>query len=212
MELSNVISQLNWRAATKSFDPDKKITAGDLEQLLEVLRLTPSSYGLQPWKFVIVKDLETRKKLKTASYDQPQVVEASDFIVFCAKTSLAQSDVDYYIKTTAEVRGISEEVLEDFKKLLSGFVSNKNTSDLVVWGAKQTYVALGNLLTACALVNIDACPMEGFDLVQYNEILGLKDLGLTATVACAIGYRGPNDKSAETKKVRFPKEEVVIEK
>lgn len=212
MKLSEIVKQLNWRSAIKSFDPDKKLSETELDQLLEVLRLSPSSYGLQPWKFVVVKDMEIRKKLQAAAHNQSQVVDASDFIVLCFKTFLGQSDVDRYISTMAEVRGVKEEDLEGFKKLLYGFISNKTSAETAIWSTNQTYIALGNLLTACAVAEIDACPMEGFDANKFNDILNLKDTGFSASVACAIGYRNSSDSGSQRKKVRFPKEEVVIKK
>ncbi|MCX6780379.1 MAG: NAD(P)H-dependent oxidoreductase [Candidatus Magasanikbacteria bacterium] len=212
MELSNIIEQLNWRAAVKLFDPEKKISETEVEQLLEVLRLSPSSFGLQPWKFIVVKDVETRKKLQAASYNQTQVIDASHFIVLCSKTSLNQEDVDHYIETVASVRGIIKEDLSGMEKSLSGFISHKSPDEFAVWSTKQVYIALGNLLSACAMAGIDACPMEGFEVSKYNEILELTSLGLTANVVCAIGYRSESDRGGSNKKVRFPKEEVVIVK
>ena len=211
MELNSVINQLNWRMAIKSFDPDKKISDIDFDLLLEVLRLTPSSYGLQPWKFVVVKNPEVRKELQTASYGQKQVVEASHLIVLCAKTFLDQADIDHYIQTTAQVRGLKLEVLDGFKGTLSSFVGNKNQEALQDWAAKQVYIALGNLLTTCAVINLDTCPMEGFDVTAYNRILGLEKMGLTVAVVCPVGYRLEHAPEINDKKVRFSREELVIE-
>lgn len=210
MELSNVIEQLNWRTAVKLFDTEKKVSETEVGQLLEVLRLSPSSYGLQPWKFIVVKDVEIRKKLQTVSYNQAQVVDASHFVVLCSKTSLDQTGVDHYVETVATIRGIKKEDLVALEKTLSGFVAHKSADEFALWSAKQVYIALGNLLTACAMAGIDACPMEGFEVSRYNEILGLSDLGLTANVVCAIGYR--SESVDGRKKVRFSKDEVVIEK
>ncbi len=212
MELSNIIEQLNWRTAVKLFDPDKKVSETEVEQLLEVLRLSPSSYGLQPWKFVVVKDLETRKKLKEASHNQAQVLDASHFIVLCSKTSLTQADVDHYVQTVAKIRDVKVEDLAGMEKSLLGFIGKKSPEEFAMWTAKQVYIALGNLLSACAMAGIDSCPMEGFEVSKYNEILGLHDLDLTANVACAIGYRSEGEIIGKKKKVRFSKEEVEIEK
>lgn len=211
MELSSIISQLNWRLATKNFDPSKKISNVDFGMLLEALRLTASSYGLQPWKFVVVKNAEVREKLKAASYGQPQITDSSHLIVLCAKTSLSETDVNEYLQRTAEVRGLSMENLEGFKGMLSSFVGGKSSEMLQAWATKQTYIALGNLLTSCAMVEIDSCPMEGYDQSAYNQILGLDKLGLTAAVVCPVGYRKDGAPETKEKKVRFNIEDLVIE-
>lgn len=210
MELNSIIAQLNWRMATKSFDPAKKISDSDLELLTEALRLTPSSFGLQPWKFVVVENPELKAKLQVASYGQKQIIEASHLLVLCAKTTLGQADVDAYIQNVAEVRGLNLEVLDGFKKMMSGFVAGKDKDALLSWATKQVYIALGNLLTTCAMASIDTCPMEGFDPAAYNEILGLEKFGVTAIVVCPVGYRLTDAPEANDKKVRFPKEELVI--
>ena len=213
MNLQTVIDQLNWREAIKSFDPEKKVSDNDFEQLLEVARLTASSYGLQPWKFVVIKNEDTRKQLQAAAYNQSQVGQASHFVVLCAKAKMSEVDVDHYLAMMAETRGIKVEDLAQFKNNLMNLISNKNEVDLQTWSAKQVYIVLGNLLTACAIAGIDACPMEGFDPGKYSEILGLEKLGLIATVACAIGYRSDDGGSADSrKKVRFSRNDVVIEK
>lgn len=211
MELNLVINQLNWRLATKSFDPVKKISDTDFDLLLEALRLTPSSYGLQPWKFVVVKNPEIRKKLQAAAYGQKQVVEASHLVVLCAKTSLGQKDVDDYIQTTIKVRSLKFEDLASFKEMLSGFIANKDKNELQSWAIKQVYIALGNLLTTCAVVGVDSCPMEGFDSRAYDQILGLEKLGVTAAVICPVGYRLKDAPEINNKKVRFPKGDIIVE-
>lgn len=210
MELNSVITQLNWRMATKNFDPSQKISDSEFELLLEALRLSPSSYGMQPWKFVVVKNSDIREKLQTASYGQKQITDASHLVILCAKTSLGQADVDHYIQSTADVRGLKIEDLAGFKGMLSGFVGGKEKEVLQNWATKQVYIALGNLLTTCAMVNIDTCPMEGFDPAAYSEILGLEKLGLAATLVCPVGYRLADAPEAKEKKVRFPKEELII--
>lgn len=211
MEIQSIVDQLNWRMATKTFDPNKKISEGNFDLLLETLRLTPSSYGLQPWKFIVVKNPEIREKLQAASYGQKQITEASHLIILCAKTTLSQVDVDQYIESTAQTRDLKAEDLEGFKGMLSSFVGGKNQEALQVWATKQTYIALGNLLTSCAIAKIDTCPMEGFDPKAYNEILGLDKIGLTATLACPVGYRKDDAPESLYKKVRYPKSELIIE-
>jgi len=211
MELSSVIEQLNWRMATKNFDPDRKILESDFELLLEALRLTASSYGLQPWKFVVVKNPEVRAKLLPASYGQKQVVDASHLVVLCAKKSLGQVDVNEYILQIAKTRGLKPEELDSFKDLLNTFIGSKDQTALKIWAVKQVYIALGNLLTTCAITKIDACPMEGFDTSSYDQILGLEKLGLTSVVACPLGYRLENAPEIKNKKVRFDTNQLVVE-
>lgn len=210
MELSSIISQLNWRLATKNFDPNKKISDNDFDMLIEVLRLTASSYGLQPWKFVVVKNPEIREKLLAASYGQSQITDASHLIVLCAKTYLSETDINEYLERTAEVRGLNLENLDGFKGMLNSFVGGKSSEMLQAWATKQTYIALGNLLTSCAMAEIDSCPMEGYDQGSYNQILELDKLGLTAAVVCPVGYRKEDAPESKEKKVRFSKEDLVI--
>ena len=212
MNLQTVIGQLNWREAIKKFDENKKVSDNDFEQILETARLTASSYGLQPWKFIVIKNDEVRKQLQAAAYGQPQVTQASHFVVLCSKTTVDTADVDHYLEVMAEIRGIKVEALADFKKNLVNLVANKNEEQIKEWSAKQVYIVLGNLLTTCAVVGIDTCPMEGFDANKFNEILGLSALGVTATVACAIGYREVGAEGDDRAKVRFTRNEVVIEK
>lgn len=211
MELNSIITGLNWRMATKSFDPNKKIPTKDFDSLLEILRLTPSSYGLQPWKFVVVKDVIVRKKLQEAAHGQKQVVDASHLIILCVKTSLNQNDVNDYIERIVQVRGLRLEDVAGFKEMLSGFINGKDKTALQVWATKQTYIALGNLLAACAMARIDSCPMEGFDVQAYNRIIGLDKIGLTTTLVCPVGYRLEDAPEIKNKKVRFAKNELVIE-
>ncbi len=215
--MSNTISsgqllgQLNWRYATKQFDPQRKISAADWATIEEALVLSPSSGGLQPWAFVIVTDLATREKLTPASFGQPQITQASHLVVFTARKNFGEADVDAHIENTARARGIPLEDLAPFRGMLvGGIVNSMDDQARNGWAARQTYIALGNLLTSAALLGIDACPMEGFVPAQYDEILGLSEKGLTASVICALGYRAETDAYANLPKVRFPKERVVV--
>jgi len=206
-----LLGQLNWRYATKQFDPQRKISAADWASLEEALVLSPSSGGLQPWSFVIVTDLATREKLTPASFGQPQITQASHLVVFTAKTHFGEAEVDAHLENTAKMRGIPLEDLAQFRGMLvGGIVNSMDDAARVGWAARQTYIALGNLLTSAALLGIDACPMEGFVPSQYDEILGLAEKGLTATVICALGYRTDTDAYASLPKVRFPKESLLI--
>lgn len=205
-----LLERLNWRYATKQFDPNRKISAADWATLEEALTLTPSSGGLQPWKFVVVTDPAVRAKLLPASYGQPQISAASHLVVFAAKNNLSEADVDAFIRHAAATRGVPAEALAPFRDILvGGIVKALDESARNIWARNQTYIALGNLLTCAALLGIDACPMEGFDRAQYDEILGLKAAGYASAVIATLGYRSPEDKYAGAAKVRFPKEQVI---
>ena len=206
----NLLQQLNWRYATKQFDPQRKISARDWETLEEALVLSPSSGGLQPWKFIVVTDPAMRAKLTPASYGQPQINAASHLVVFASKMNLNEADVDAHIKHIAEVQGAPFEAFAQLRGMLvGGIVKALDENGRNAWARNQVYIALGNLLTSAALLGVDACPMEGFDRAQYDEILGLKAQGFTTAVIATLGYRSPADKYAMAPKVRFPKEQVI---
>jgi nitroreductase len=206
-----LLEQLNWRYATKQFDPNRKISAADWNTLEEVLRLSPSSSGLQPWRFIIVTDPAMRAKLLPASYGQRQISEASHLVVFASKNNLDVADVDAHVRHLAAGQGVSIEALAPFRGVLvGGIVQALDEPARNAWARNQTYIALGNLLTSAALLGIDACPMEGFDRAQYDEILGLKAKGYASAVIATLGYRSPEDKYAAVPKVRFPKEQLIV--
>ena len=205
-----LLEQLNWRYATKQFDPNRKIGAADWATLEEALTLTPSSGGLQPWKFVVVTDPDVRAKLSPASYGQPQITNASHLVVFASKCNFSEADVHAHIQRVADVQGVPVEALGQLRGMLvGGIVQSMDDSTRNAWARNQAYIALGNLLTSAALLGIDACPMEGFDRAQYDEILGLKAQGYASAVIAALGYRLPADKYASAPKVRFPKEQLI---
>jgi nitroreductase / dihydropteridine reductase len=204
-----IIDALNWRYATKKFDSSKKIDEKTLDLLIETLRLSPSSFGLQAWKFLIVENKEVREKLQPASWNQPQITDASHLIIFCRRTDLNEKTVEEYVKSTAEIRNVKEEDLDGMKKMLMGFITSQTTDFLQEWTAKQLYVALGVLLTSASLLKVDACPMEGFDKIQVDEILGLREKKLASVLICPVGYRAEDDKYATLAKSRFAKKDVV---
>lgn len=207
-----LISQLHWRYATKQFDPQRKISPEDWAALEEALVLTPSSFGLQPWKIIVVKDAATKQKLVAASWDQKQVADCSHLVVFAIKKDLAQSDIDNYIARIAEVRGVPRESLGTFRDMMvGGLLQGMDAAARNAWAARQAYIALGNFLNSAALLSVDACPMEGIVPGQYDEILGLSKQGLDAVVVCAAGYRAASDTYASLKKVRFPREQLLVE-
>lgn len=208
----HLLERLNWRYATKQFDPDRRIRAADWSALEESLRLTPSSYGLQPWRFVVVTDPAVREQLLPAAFEQRQVVDASHLVVFAVKTEINRADVDDYVDAMAEVRGVQRDSLEAFRDSMIGtIVEGMDEAARREWATQQAFIALGNFLTSAALLGIDACPMGGFLPEEFDKILRLKQRGLHAVVIAAAGYRAPSDKYASLSKVRLPKEQVLIE-
>ena len=203
-------TQLNWRYATKKFDSSKKISDADWKTLEDALVLTPSSFGIQPWKFIVVTDPAVRQKLVPATWNQTQPVECSHFVVFAVRKNLGADHVDRYLARIAELRGGAVEALAGFRNMMLG--SLKQAADkgyLDQWQTHQIYIALGNFMTSAAVLGIDTCPMEGLDPARYDEILGLIGSDYATVVACAAGYRAADDKYATLAKVRFPSEQVI---
>ena len=201
--------QLLWRYATKRFDPTKKISSRDWQSLEQSLLNAPSSFGLQPWRFVTISDMDLRKKLLPHSWNQPQVVDASHLVVLAARTSVDPEYVDSFIKRICAVRGMQEADLEQYRGMMNGFVASLTAPGAVEnWCANQVYLALGMLLSAAAVLEIDTCPIEGFSAAAYNEALGLPSKGYSAKVVAALGYRSQDDALAGLAKVRFPAEQI----
>ncbi|MBI2944840.1 MAG: NAD(P)H-dependent oxidoreductase [Candidatus Wallbacteria bacterium] len=210
LEIAPIQQALNWRYATKQFDPAGKLAEDDLAGLLDAARLSASSFGLQPWKFVVVRDPALRAKLRGSAWNQPQVTDASHLVVLCRPETLTVDDVARFIDRLEVERGMKPGDAGPFKQMLSGFVERLSDGERKTWMDRQVYIALGTLLTAAALRGIDACPMEGFDPGQFDELLDLKRDGLHAVVLCALGRRSANDGYARLKKVRYSAEEVVL--
>lgn len=206
-----LLEQLNWRYATKQFDPARRIPAAEWSALEESIRLAPSSLGVQPWAFVVVNDPEVRKQLREASWGQPQITDASHIVVFAAKKDITVTDVDHYMDRVAEVRGVSTSDLAGFRGMIVGSVlDGKDDTVRAIWNSRQVYIPIGVLLTSAALLGLDACPMEGINPAEYDRILGLEEKGLTALAVVAVGYRSPEDKYALLPKVRYPAGEVLL--
>ncbi|MGH7942392.1 MAG: NAD(P)H-dependent oxidoreductase [Limisphaerales bacterium] len=211
IDANQLIGQLNWRYATKQFDPHRKIRAEQWATIEEALILTPSSFGLQPWKFVVVTDPSVREKLVAASWEQRQVADASHLVVFAIKKNLSEQDIDDHLIRVSEVRGVPRESLGGYRETMVGsLIERLSDTERNAWASNQVYIALGNFLTSAALLGIDACPMEGIEEAKYNEILGLNKMGLSVVVAATAGYRAPMDKYSRVKKVRFSKDQVLV--
>ncbi|MGC1479320.1 MAG: NAD(P)H-dependent oxidoreductase [Chthoniobacterales bacterium] len=206
-----VLGALNWRYATKSFDADRKIDAETWETLEQSLVLAPSSFGLQPWKFLVVEDAAKREELVAKSWGQRQVAEASHLVVVAVKSPVTAEDVRRHVARTAEVQGIEIETLAGFEKVVNGFLAAPPYPlDLREWASRQAYIALGQFMVAAAMLGVDTCPMEGLDPAGYDAVLGLEGSGYFTVVACPTGYRSGEDRSAGRAKVRFAREDVLV--
>jgi nitroreductase len=207
---AQLLASLNWRYATKVFDPARTIPAATWTAIEQSLVLTPSSYGLQPWKFLVITERPLREKLRAVSWNQSQVVDASHHVVFLARTEMRVDDVQKLIDRTVAVRGVPATALDGYKGMMIKDVVDGPRGKLArEWATRQCYIALGQLMTTCAVLGIDACPMEGLDPVQYDAILGLTGSGYTTAVACPVGYRAAGDKYATLAKIRYPVDQVV---
>lgn len=206
----DVLTQLKWRYATKKFDPTKKIAPELWAKIEQAAIYAPSSSGLQPWKFIVVTDPEMRRKLHPFSYNQAQILDASHLTVFAAKNPPLPADVESHVARTAQVRGVSVESLDSLRQKGLGSLARMNAEQAHRWAARQTYIALGFFLSAAAMMGVDACPMEGFQPDKYDEILGLKEKGLSAVVLATAGYRAAGDENAAFAKSRFDVNDVVI--
>ena len=198
----HLIDSLQWRYATKKFDSGKKIAEHDIKTLLDAIQLTPSSYGLQPIKVLVVENKALRTEIQPIAWNQAQVVDASHLIIFCHYTHIDDTYVDQHVQLMANTRNQAIEKLDGFGNHVKGALSQMEASHMKHWTAKQTYIALGQLLLACSLLKIDATPMEGFDVQKLNELLKLDPKNLSASLLCPIGYRHEEDAYASLKKVR----------
>lgn len=207
MTSSDLLSALNWRYATKAFDPSRKIPAETWAALQESLVLTPSSFGLQPWKFLVLTDSALREQLVPHAWNQRQVADASHLVVMAVKKELAVADIDAFLARIVEVRGGTADALAGYRQMILG--SHSQGYMTTEWAKKQAYIALGQFMAACAMLKIDTCPMEGFVPGKFDQILGLEARGLTAAVLCPAGYRSVDDRHAALPKVRFPLDAVI---
>jgi nitroreductase/dihydropteridine reductase len=201
---------MRWRYATKKFDPDKTVDEYMVTQLLEATNLSATSYGLQPFKFVVVKNRQLQDQLVASSYGQRQVADASHVIVIAARTDVDADYIKQYIDLVESERSLEPGTMEDYKSIMTGTVTGMSAEAMQQWTANQAYIALGTILAACAMLKIDACPMEGFVSSEYNGILGLGEQNLDAVIVVPIGYRAEDDINQNIKKVRRPLAEMVV--
>lgn len=198
--MNTIIQQLRWRYATQQYDTTKKINEADLEVLKESIRLAPSSYGLQPYKVIVVESAELREQLFLQSYRQSQVKDASHYFVFAVQNTIETPHIDAYIDLVAATRELDVDQLKGFSQVMKSTTAQLTPAQQFDWNSKQAYIGLGNLLTTAALLHIDATPMEGFDSKAYNELLQLNDH--SAVLAAALGYRSSADAYQFRTKVR----------
>ncbi len=210
VENETILNALKWRYATKQFDPSRRIPPEDWDTLEQALVLSPSSFGLQPWKFLVVTDQAVKDSLVPLSWGQRQVADASHVVVFTVKHPVDADHVRRHLEHTAATQKIEIETLAQLEKIILGFLENPPSSfNLREWATRQVYIALGTFLTTAALMNIDACPMEGIDPAGYDRVLGLEGTGYFTVAACPAGYRAASDHTAARAKVRFPREQII---
>ena len=207
----NIIDNLKWRYAVKKFDTNKNLTQEQLNLLKEAFNLTATSYGLQPLKLVVVENKEIQEKLVPHSWNQQQVVQVSHLLVICVKDKYTPKEVETYFNLVQQIRNTPDDVIKPFKEFLTAEIAKKTQEELFIWNKNQAYIALGNLLTVCAMQQIDSCPMEGFNPEKYDEILQLKERNLKSVLVLPVGFRAEDDYMKDLKKVRKNITETVIE-
>nr|WP_299000856.1 NAD(P)H-dependent oxidoreductase [uncultured Allomuricauda sp.] len=206
--MSTTLENLNWRYATKKFDATKKVSEKDLETILKAIQLSPSSYGLQPYHILVVTDEALRKELQPASWNQSQIVDASHMLVFAAKSGFGNELVDEYLENVSNTRGVHPENLKGYGDFMKSKLLDLSNEVKAAWTSRQTYIAAQSAMVAAAELKIDTCPMEGFEPAKYDDILGLKDKGLTSVMVLTIGYRSEEDDTQNYPKVRKNNEEL----
>ncbi len=207
----SIIDDLKWRYATKKFNASKALSDKQLNTLKEAFNLTALSYGLQTLKLVIIADKENREALVQHSYGQRQVVDASHLLILCIQNNIDDNDVDAHFNTVKAIRNTPDKILDPFKAQMKSTIENMPADKKVGWATRQAYIALGNLMTVCAVEGIDGCPMEGFIPAEIDKALKLDNLGLSSVLLFPVGYRADDDMFAEMKKVRKPLSDTIIE-
>lgn len=206
-----IIEAMNWRYAVKRFNPKKKLVASDLEMLLEIVRLSPSSLGLLPYKVVVIaNNKKLRQKIYDKAADQPKVLEAPCLLVFCTYRKFTKAFVDSFIDLFAKERKLSQERVANLRKARRAFITETSAKDLDEWAGDQAFVGLGVLIAAAAVARIDAGPMGGFKPEVLDTVLNFKKYNLRSRVMCALGYRSDDDPESKQKKVRWPKSQFIM--
>ncbi len=208
--MKDIIDRLEWRYAVKKFDPLRILPEADIEVLKKGFNLTATSYGLQPIKLVVVKNKVLQQQLIPFSFNQPQVAQASHVLILCIEQKIDHKYITSYFERVQKVRGTSEEILNPYREELVRDFSTRDSHDIREWATNQAYLALGNLLTICAVRQIDSCPMEGFSPTGYDQLLGLSEKGLNSVLVLPVGYRAGDDQFSGFKKVRRSMEQSII--
>lgn len=207
----SIIEKLNWRYATKKFDTTKQLSYSQLEILKEAFNLTALSYGLQTLKMVVVGDKSIRENLVALAFGQRQVADASHLLVLCIQNEIDTDDVEEHFDAVKAIRNTPDEILDPFKEQLKSTIENMPDSKKSDWATKQAYIALGNLMTVCAIEEIDSCPMEGFLPEELDKVLNLDKYELKSVLLLPVGFRAEDDMFASLKKVRKPISDTVLE-
>lgn len=208
----DIIERLKWRYATKKFDPDKELTEAQLHTLKEAFNLTATSYGLQTLKMLVIKDKAIRKKLLEHSYHQFQVLDASHLLVICIQKDIAAIDVDAHFDNVSATRSVAESILAPYRDSLKAVMQGMTLEQKEEWSIRQAYIALGNLMTVCAITGIDSCPMEGFDTARFDDILELNKEHLKSILLLPVGFRSVDDRFSGFKKVRKQLHQTVADR
>lgn len=203
-----LIGQLNWRYAVKRFDDSRKLTEEVWNTLQESLLLTPSSYGLQPWKFAVITSAETKAKLPSLSWGQKQPQECSHMVVLAVRKSMDAEYIERFMSSVTETRKLPAGAMDGYRKVLVSTVEKMDNH--LDWNARQVYIALGQLMVAAAMLGVDTCPLEGIDTQAYDRLLGFTGGEYTTLVGCAVGYRHPEDAQSQAAKVRFDAEDLIV--
>jgi len=205
-----LIDQLKWRYATKKYDSSKVVPQEKLDYILEAIRLTASSSGLQPYELIVITNPEIREKMKAASNNQSQVTECSHLIVFAAWDNYTADRINKNFDATETVRNFKSEAGTAYRQMLLKIYPGRDQEVNFTHAAKQAYIAVGTALIAAAEQEVDSTPMEGFDAKSIDEILNLKEKGLRSVVLLPLGYRkADEDWLAPLVKVRAPTEEFI---
>ncbi|RCS28136.1 NAD(P)H-dependent oxidoreductase [Polaribacter sp. WD7] len=207
----NIVDSLKWRYAVKKFDTERELTKHQILTLKEAFNLTATSYGLQPLQLLVIKNKDVQKKLVAHSFNQPQVLEASHLLVICVPKTYNSKEVEKYFNRVQNTRNTTDAIIAPFKEFLISEIDKKSQEDLFLWNKNQAYIALGNLLTVCAVEKIDACPMEGFIAEKYDKVLALKNKNLTSVLVLPVGFRSDDCHMKDMPKVRKTLSESIIE-
>ncbi len=208
--VEQLLESLRWRYATKVFDPQQPIDAATWQALEQALVLTASSYGLQPWKFLVITDPAVRAELRPHSWNQSQITDCSHLVVLLSKRTISPADADRLIEATAAARGLETAALAGYRQMIQvDLIDGPRSRIIEEWAARQVYIALGNLLSSAALLGVDTCPIEGFSPAEYDRILQLEGSDYRSCVVCACGHRSADDKYASLAKVRYSATDLI---